>query len=645
MPGLRQLGVWGANNPTKKGSTVQPASFTIAGLIGQMERRFDVALPVSSPQDVQTIFGNQVDSSKFAPDAVDGFFKNLGGQNATLYIYSSPNAATGTPGAITDTIASMSMGDLAAAGQKPLTVQPAWQTNLEYGLSGNRTGVRIEAWAPGSAGAPVPNTATFPTGFRGFTQAAAISGTSGNSLQLNSVLDLVVGDIIGVYGSAGSTPQYIWTTITQINAGTKTIQVTDSWTAVKAVGVNDYLFIPGFRVHTWRKNTAGVEVEVDANLGAIWLSLNSADSNHYPASVFNAQSNWLFLTVNTTSTGYATGQKMPGTQSATVYPDVAVPPTGTTVTAGTEPTPMTVAGQYNRAFYAFNSLPVRMIAMAETTDQTIQAALELYCENRVLGDNPIAVVQIASNQTKTQLTAAGTLWQKGGEVDAVLIGHWGQRADPFALSALNIPRNVPLVGHVMGLWCQSISAKGIHFVPCTKDLAINGLVGIVGTQFPIPTDRTDLANVGINCVEFLAGYGYVLRNLFTPSTAVEFSFANGVLMRNFIKASVVGSLQTSENTPNSLNRIQDDKNACLTFFYGLWYTGSNGNVPPGETFGQVFNADGSSTKPTDHFEVRADAVNNPVSSLQAGNRNIDLYFTYPAPAVSIRIGVGIMLRG
>jgi len=33
-----------------------------------------------------------------------------------------------------------------------------------------------------------------------------------------------------------------------------------------------------------------------------------------------------------------------------------------------------------------------------------------------------------------------------------------------------------------------------------------------------------------------------------------------------------------------------------------------------------------------------------VSSLNAGNRNYDIFFTYPAPAGSIKIGVGIMLR-
>jgi len=639
----RQLGVYGANLPTRKGSSVQPAAFTIAGIICQMERRFDAAIPVSSPSDVQTIFGSQVYSTQYGPDAVDGFFKNLGGQAATLYIYSTPNCAAGSPGALTDTQASMALPDLAAAGQKPITVQPAWQTYAEYGLPGNRTGVRIDAWASGTAGTPIFGTTTWPTGYRGFTTCTSNTVNATTNLVLASVLDLVAGDIIGMYDSTHSA--YIWSSIVSINANTKTVVVADQFlTASRMLVSGDFVFIPGFRVHTWRKALSGAEVEVDANLGLLWLSLNAADSNHYASAVINAQSNFIAITVNSTSTTVLSGNKMPQTLAASQYPD-ATPPTGGTYTAAADGAAMTTLSQYYRAHHAFDALPVRMISMAETTDQTIQQGLELYCENRSLGDNPIVVVQCAGNQTKAQLQTIGYNWQKGGEVDAVVIGHWGLRQDPFSSSSLSTPRPIPLVGHVMGAWCQSIGAKGIHFIPCTKDMAINGLVGIYGTQFPVPTDRTDIANAGVNCVEFLPGYGYILRNLFTPSTAQEFSFANGVMMRNYIKVSVVNSLQTSENTPNSLNRIQADKMACQNFLYTLWNVGSTGNVAPGETFGQVLNQDGTATKPTDHFEVRADAINNPVSSLQSGNRNIDIFFTYPVPAGSIKIGVGIILRG
>jgi hypothetical protein len=76
----------------------------------------------------------------------------------------------------------------------------------------------------------------------------------------------------------------------------------------------------------------------------------------------------------------------------------------------------------------------------------------------------------------------------------------------------------------------------------------------------------------------------------------------------------------------------------------LWENGSTGNVPSGETFGQTFGENGKPTGPNDHFEVQADEINNPQTSINAGERNLDVAFTYPAPTGSIRIGVGILLK-
>jgi len=121
-------------------------------------------------------------------------------------------------------------------------------------------------------------------------------------------------------------------------------------------------------------------------------------------------------------------------------------------------------------------------------------------------------------------------------------------------------------------------------------------------------------------------------------------FANGLIMRNFIKVSSQDSLQSSENYPNSFKRIQQDKNAIEGFMYTLWFKGSTGNAPEGETFGQQQNADGTLTKPTDHFQVQADAVNNPLTAINLGQRTISDYFTFPSPAGSILIQVGILLR-
>ena len=44
------------------------------------------------------------------------------------------------------------------------------------------------------------------------------------------------------------------------------------------------------------------------------------------------------------------------------------------------------------------------------------------------------------------------------------------------------------------------------------------------------------------------------------------------------------------------------------------------------------------------FEVVADSSNNPQNKLNIGERNVWVWFTFPTPAGSIEIGVGILLR-
>jgi hypothetical protein len=617
---LRRQGVYGKNLPTKKSGSVQASQFSIGGMIALMERRFDHAFDVSTPQDVAAIFGNQVDPAAYGPDVVDGFFKTLMGQNGKLYLYSPPNCATGSPGALTDTQASMALPDGGGTAQLPLMIKPGYQTYPEYGTGGNRTGVRIEV------------------GNRFATALTANATATDVAMTLDSVADFHKGDIVKIVCSGGTVPATVYLAVDSVNASLKQVIFAAAFGTVAFPLLGDAVSIPGFKIRTYRKTIDGVESEVDVELGKQWLGLNPLATAYYPPNVFEASS-WIVVTMVTTTTVLAS--RMPVAQATTVYPGSTV--ANATLVPATDGAAITTEGQLYRALHAFDSLPVRFLGYSETTDAAIQKSGETYCKSR--DDNPVWIGLLPESRTKAQLITLGNNWQRADEVDAVLVGHWGKRTDPFQSSPMAAPRHVPLIGHVMGLACQGIEVKGIHASCAQKDMTLQGLVGIVGTQFTSDTDRTDLANAGINCVEFVTGYGYCLRNFLTPSTVVEFQFANGVVMRNYIKVSAVDSLQLSENTPNSLNRIASDATAIEAFLRKVWDHGSTGNVAAGESFGQEVNLDGSYTKFEDHVDIRADAVNNPTSSLQAGNRNVDVYFTYPAPAGSIQIGVGIMMRG
>jgi hypothetical protein len=195
----------------------------------------------------------------------------------------------------------------------------------------------------------------------------------------------------------------------------------------------------------------------------------------------------------------------------------------------------------------------------------------------------------------------------------------------------------------MGQWIHSIGMYGIHCIPARKIILLLGASEVAGYTAISDFDRTDLADAGVNVIQ-LSGRGLITRNFFTPSTAPEFKFANAVIMRNYVKLSVVDSLQESENQPNVIARVREDRMATFQFMHKLWLRGSTGNVPEGETFGQYEKDDGSTSTEDDAYEIIADASNNSVAQLQAGERNIDLYFMFPSPAGSIKIGVGLMYK-
>jgi phage tail sheath protein FI len=315
----------------------------------------------------------------------------------------------------------------------------------------------------------------------------------------------------------------------------------------------------------------------------------------------------------------------------------------TYLAGGTDGTQPATVADFSAIWPMMDFQPVRMIAAVETSNSDVQKSLEEYCANRE--DNPIVfIVGQFGMDTKAQVLAAGQAFQRSNEVDAVFVHNWLGVPDPFASSPTAPKRSVPNVGHLMGQWIASISMDGIHASPARKTVPVMGATEALGYTAISDFDRTDLAEAGVNVIQSMTGRGLIVRNHFTPSTAVEFRYSNAVIMRNFVKISCVDSLQDSENTPNDIGHVINDRMACLFFMNRLWNQGSSGNVPTGETFGQYQKSDGSMSGIDEAFEIIADASNNSIASLMAGERNVDIWFAFPAPGGSIKVGVGLIYR-
>jgi hypothetical protein len=603
---LRRLGVYGESNPTKKSGLVTAADFNIGSIIGLFERRYKTAKVCNNITEFQEIFGNHITSTYYGWDAVKGFFDNSVGTAAKLYVVGH----VGYDGTIYDGVsATVSLNDTGPVAT--LKLESAYKNELEYSASGNRTGY------------------TVTNGNRFTTDIATASLAGDTFIYPTSVAGMVVGDIIKVVSTGGGGAT-VYKKITAIDETLGKVSFVGAFDGAAFPQANDVVTIPGFQLQLYRKSINGIEAKVEEGLGKIWCTMEDEVTDFFVENVFN-QSSWIKCT-DLDSAG-ALGTTFPADVTSVTY-----------LTSGADGTAPTTAAHYSQDLLALDDLPVRFIANPESTTEAVQKAIETYSRARILGDYPKVIYNIAEDQTKTQLITIGNAFQRSDDVAGVIVGDWLEVTDPFATS-INAPnRNIPNVGHVMGAWIRSIADLGIHFIPSTKATPLFGINDIVRETTFDMDEITEVAESGVNVIQFVDGSGFIIKNFFTPSTTQEFQFANGILMRDFIKVSAVDSLQTSENTPNSFNRILRDKDAILNFMLNLWFRGSTGNVVEGETFGQSLNTDGSPTVWTDHFEVQADLINNPQSSINAGERNLDIWFTYPAPAGSIKIGVGLLLR-
>lgn len=591
---MRRLGVYGANLPTKKERSVEPADFSIAGLVGFFDRKYKRAFQLKSDIEAKAVFGEQTDPNTYGWDCLNGFFANLRGESGSIFVLSPVGA---------DAVqASLNIAD--GNTQNILTIKSAYFGEDEFGEFANRTGVQIKQGA------------YFET---------SISAYASKVFTVDSCAGLHVGDIVRAHYVGSSTGSDTWSVVTAISESAKTVTIADTFSGT----VSDYVLQGmGFQILTFRKSLTGIVSEVDKTLGTVWCTLNTQDPDHFVSQVFS-QSSYVKVAVNTTTS--PTETKLPATASIQY------------LAGGTKGTLPSSVNAWNAEYQKFDTLPVRLIANCETANDNIQSALEAYCNGR--DDNPIAVLCAQQGMTsKSAMITAGNFFQRSDEVDAILVGNWLGVPNPFSNSPIAPDREIPCVGHIMGEWIYSMAQNGIHSSPARKNCALVGVNSVIGYTAERDEDRTDLAENGINVIQKLKGRGFMLRNSFTPSTAKEFRYANAVLQRNYIKVSCVDSLQDSENTPNTISAVREDRMAVLQFMNKLWRSGSNGFTKEGEFFGQYEKEDGSFSTTEEAFEVVADASNNSVATLQAGERNVDIWFMFPAPAGSIKVGVGLIYK-
>jgi hypothetical protein len=598
---LRKLGVHGKNAVTRKSLSVVAADFGIAGLIGIFERKYAVSMEIDNPSQAAIILGGYVDANTYGRDVVDSFFSNLKGTAGKLFVKSHVGY---TGSAIDAVVANKSVNDGAAT--PTLKFSAAYQTIDDYGAQGNRTARKITM------------------GSRFSTTVSNTLGASDVIVPITGLLGIKVGDLLKLTTGEGTA----YAKVQSLDEANSQLTVVSTFGIAGDAG--DTIDVIGFKIQTFRKSITGIVAEVETQLGKSWCTLESEVTEFY---VENVHSTNKYLKVEDLASVSTSITKYPSSDTDPVF-----------LENGADGTTPTTASHWTVDLSAFDKNPVRLLANCETIDVPTQKAVESYCGSR--DDTPISVGVLQMDQTKDQLIALGAQYQRSNEVFQVMVAEWLGVTDPYTNSPSAPDRNIPNVGAVMGAWIQAINNQGIHFIPCTDQIILAGVNSLANNNLGNvdDQDRTDIANMGINIIQFIAGSGFRIRNLFTLSTDDAAMFSNAIMMRNYIKVSATDSLKSDENFPNSFQRIQADVNALNNFLYKLWFKGSTNSVPEGETFGQFEKDDGTLSGPSDAFAVQGDAVNNPISSIQAGNRNLDVAFTFPAPTGSIEIDVALVLH-
>jgi len=527
------LGISAKNLPTQQAITISGASFNIGGILAETERRYLVPFPIRNMAEYGAIFGKHDDPLRYGPDAIQGFFQNAGG-SATMWVQSLVGYDIG--GDVVDAVvASREKADV-GADVDAYVFQAAYQGNLQYGAPGNRIGTKVTQ------------------ADRFATVAAAICPATGqNYAELDSISGISEGDLILFKTNAGADPVY--KKITQVEQTTGRVYwVGDfevSGASGEALAEDDVVVIPGFRIQTYYKSSAGVLSEVDVELGKVVCSSEVEVVDAYVGNVHETNTH---IKVSEQSTSLL-GNRIPANDTDIVY-----------LENGADGTDVETVEAQAYHLSKFDTLPVRFLTNPETININMQKALYTYALNRQ--DNPIVIGNIQPERTKTQLIDIGHNFQRSDFVPLVICANWLKVQDPFATSPRAPDREIPNVGHVTGAWVRTIQNLGIHEIPASDRTILNGVSGVVGEFYLDNNDRTDIAAAGINLIQNIQGKGIKIANLFTVSTGKVEKNANGILMRNYVKASAKAALESEENTPNTLARIEANGRAVFVFMFG-----------------------------------------------------------------------------
>lgn len=223
----------------------------------------------------------------------------------------------------------------------------------------------------------------------------------------------------------------------------------------------------------------------------------------------------------------------------------------TALSGGVDPVVATVS-ERSTLLSSFDQHSIQYVFDAENTDTTTASNIEAYCANRntVTG---IWSLPYAANATNAKETYTATLLK----FKSFLVGlfNW-VKVD--SLDEGTNPLWVPAVGHYFGCYyVRKRAEKGnfAHIPPAGPAYSLRGILEIQHKSVSETELSSLVKDAGVNVVQFLAGYGFVVRTSRTFSTDNKWYSIHRRASQNYIIETSMANMRFAEQEPNtSLSR-------------------------------------------------------------------------------------------
>ena len=186
--------------------------------------------------------------------------------------------------------------------------------------------------------------------------------------------------------------------------------------------------------------------------------------------------------------------------------------------------------------------------------------------------------------------------------------------DPLNSGAL---REVPPVGHVMGVFARIAQERGIWKAPAGTECTLKGVVSVAE-----PVDVGHLRNVGVNAIIYKPNYGVVIWGAVTQALNNDMAYVTDVLLDCYIKSAIDTALQPAVFEPNNSAlwvRVKADIESILDT---LWRAGGL-----------------AGSEASQAYYVKCDEELNPESVRDAGELRVEVGYARNRPAEFIIVKV------